>query len=192
MAHAGVRGPPRNLLWGILESCPAYASPSRPSPTKLLLPTRDRLLAHHLPRIHELFEWEVLARPFSSGVLRSALALSRYSRGAEAGSLLFTKFHAFVAGYGVPDAPAPGSGWAECRMGVLPRARINDKLREETRTDRVMRSLAAWAASKLGRGDQRTVESRLQQESGLRGAGGGSRGGDGWNWRVGGMYGMCM
>ena len=44
-------------------------------------------------------------------------------------------------------------------MGVLPRARINDKLREETRTDRVMRSLAAWAASKLGRGDQRTVES---------------------------------
>ena len=47
-------------------------------------------------------------------------------------------------------------------MGVLPRARINDKLREETRTDRVMRSLAAWAASKLGRGDQRTVESHLQ------------------------------
>ena len=54
-------------------------------------------------------------------------------------------------------------------MGVLPRARINDKLREETRTDRVMRSLAAWAASKLGRGDQRTVESLLQL---------------GWPWRV--------
>ena len=51
------------------------------------------------------------------------------------------------------ETRAPGSGWAECRMGVLPRARINDKLREETRTDRVMRSLAAWAASKLGRGD---------------------------------------